>query len=142
MRISDWSSDVCSSDLPKWTHAGYVSGPQRRLAWRVLDAQHFGLAQRRKRVFLVASGRDDVDPAEVLFERKGLYGDSSPDYTPWQDAARAAGARATSPSDYAGLNTAHGKVQVTFGFVGSTTSGPIGVDACRRSVERRGGERC
>src|SRR3546814_1472746 len=57
---------------PKWTHAGYVSGPQRRLAWRVLDAQHFGLAQRRKRVFLVASGRDDVDPAEVLFERKGL----------------------------------------------------------------------
>ena len=50
----------------KWTHAGCVSGPRRRVAWRVLDAQYFGVAQRRKRVFLVASGRDGFDPAEVM----------------------------------------------------------------------------
>ncbi len=61
----------------KWTHAGCVSGPQRRIAWRVLDARYFGVAQRRKRVFLVASGRDDLDPAEVLFEREGLLGNPS-----------------------------------------------------------------
>ncbi len=115
---------------PKWTHAGYVSGPQRRLAWRVLDAQHFGVAQRRKRVFLVASGPDDVDPAEVLFERNGLHGDSSQDYTPWQDAARAAGARAASPGDYAGVNQSYGKATITFGFGGGNTSGPIEVAAC------------
>lgn len=115
---------------PKWTHAGYVSGPQRRLAWRVLDAQHFGLAQRRKRVFLVASGRDDVDPAEVLFERDGLHGDSSQGFAPWQDAARAAGTSIASPSDYAGLNQHYGKARVTFGFGGGNTSGPIGVAAC------------
>src|SRR5690606_20248507 len=37
-----------------WTDAGVVAGPQRCAAWRCLDAQHFGLAQRRKRVFVLA----------------------------------------------------------------------------------------
>ena len=57
---------------------------RRRIAWRVLDAQYFGVAQRRKRVFLVASGGDDLDPAEVLFERAGLLGDSCAGRAPWQ----------------------------------------------------------
>ena len=39
-----------------WTDAGVVDGPGRVAAWRVLDAQHFGLAQRRKRVFVLALG--------------------------------------------------------------------------------------
>ena len=39
-----------------WTHAGVVSGPRRCAAWRILDAQHFGLAQRRRRVFVIARG--------------------------------------------------------------------------------------
>ena len=58
----------------KWTDASCVFGPQRRIAWRVLDAQHFGLPQRRRRVFLVASARD-LDPAEILFERHREAGD-------------------------------------------------------------------
>ena len=61
----------------KWTDAGCVFGPQRRIAWRVLDAQYFGLPQRRRRVFLVASARD-LDPAEILFERHREAGDSAP----------------------------------------------------------------
>jgi DNA (cytosine-5)-methyltransferase 1 len=39
-----------------WTGAGVVDGPSRVAAWRTLDAQHFGLAQRRKRVFVLAKG--------------------------------------------------------------------------------------
>jgi DNA (cytosine-5)-methyltransferase 1 len=39
-----------------WPSAGVVDGPTRVAAWRVLDAQHFGLAQRRKRVFVLARG--------------------------------------------------------------------------------------
>ena len=54
----------------RWTNAGCVFGEQRNIAWRVLDAQFFGVPQRRKRVFLVASA-GDVDPAEILFERQG-----------------------------------------------------------------------
>lgn len=57
----------------RWTHAGVVLGPARRLAWRVLDAQHFGVPQQRRRVYVVASA-GNVDPAEVLFERQGLPG--------------------------------------------------------------------
>ena len=62
----------------KWTNAGMVMGPKRRAAWRVLDAQYFGVAQRRRRVFVVASARDDFDPAEVLFEREGLRRNTPP----------------------------------------------------------------
>jgi len=59
----------------RWTHAGVVLGPARTIAWRVLDAQHFGLAQRRKRVFVVASARAGFDPGEVLLECEGMRGD-------------------------------------------------------------------
>jgi len=50
-----------------WTDAGVVSGPRRCAAWRVLDAQHFGLAQRRRRVFVLArEGAGDWSPADAL----------------------------------------------------------------------------
>lgn len=62
----------------KWTHAGCVSGPQRIIAWRVLDAQFFGVAQRRRRVFVVASARKGFDPAAVLFELDSVRRDSAP----------------------------------------------------------------
>jgi DNA (cytosine-5)-methyltransferase 1 len=39
-----------------WTRAGVVDGPSRCAAWRTLDAQHFGVAQRRQRVFVLALG--------------------------------------------------------------------------------------
>lgn len=62
----------------KWPDAGCVYGPKRTIAWRVLDAQYFGLAQRRRRVFVVASARDGFDPTEVLFEREGPRRDRPP----------------------------------------------------------------
>ncbi|HEY2454104.1 MAG TPA: Dam family site-specific DNA-(adenine-N6)-methyltransferase [Scandinavium sp.] len=62
----------------KWTYAGCVSGPQRNIAWRVLDAQFFGVAQRRRRVFVVAGARKDFDPAAVLFELNSMRRDTPP----------------------------------------------------------------
>lgn len=62
----------------KWTHAGCLSGPERVIAWRVLDAQFFGVAQRRRRVFVVASARKGFDPATVLFELDSVRRDSAP----------------------------------------------------------------
>ncbi|MDR2695170.1 MAG: DNA cytosine methyltransferase [Deltaproteobacteria bacterium] len=62
----------------KWTDAGYVLGPERRIAWRVFDAQYFGLAQRRRRVFLVACPGDGADPRAILFESGGLRRDTPP----------------------------------------------------------------
>lgn len=60
----------------RWPDAGFLTGPQRVAAWRVLDAQHFGLAQRRRRVFVVASAiAGGIDPTKILFERKSVFGD-------------------------------------------------------------------
>ncbi len=61
-----------------WHDAGYVRGPKRTIAWRVLDAQYQGLAQRRRRVFLVAGPRDGFCAEQVLFEFTGLRLDTPP----------------------------------------------------------------
>lgn len=71
----------------RWTDAGCVYGPKRAIAWRVLDAQYFGLAQRRRRVFVVASARSGFDPAAVLFERDSVRRDTAPSRQAGQDAA-------------------------------------------------------
>ncbi len=47
-------------------------------SWRVLDAQFFGVPQRRRRVFLVGHIGDWRGPAKVLFEPEGVYGDPPP----------------------------------------------------------------
>ncbi|RVD76824.1 DNA cytosine methyltransferase [Pseudomonas koreensis] len=74
----------------KWPDAGCVYGPKRTIAWRILDAQYFGLAQRRRRVFVVASARDGFDPTEVLFEREGVRRDTAPRRGEGQDVTGSA----------------------------------------------------
>ena len=75
---------LAGSDRPlvpsrRWTDAGVVAGPRRAVAWRCLDAQYFGLAQRRKRVFVVASPRGgSIHPREILFESQGVRRDTPP----------------------------------------------------------------
>jgi DNA (cytosine-5)-methyltransferase 1 len=71
----------------KWSNAGCVFGPTRTVAWRVLDAQYFGVAQRRRRLFVIASARDDFNPAAVLFEFDGLRRDIAPSRTQRKDVA-------------------------------------------------------
>lgn len=59
--LGTFLAGMVGSDSPlvsrgRWTYAGVVDGPSRCAAWRVLDAQHFGLAQRRERIFVLARG--------------------------------------------------------------------------------------
>jgi DNA (cytosine-5)-methyltransferase 1 len=75
----------------RWTNAGLVLGPKRAVAWRILDAQYFGVAQRRRRVFVVASARDGFDPSQILFEFDGVRRDPAPSREARQDAATDAG---------------------------------------------------
>ena len=74
----------------RWTHAGFVLGPRRSVAWRVLNAECFGLPQRRVRCFVVASARDGFDPSEVLFEPKGGGGNHKAQRKEEEEAAAAA----------------------------------------------------
>ena len=66
-------------DVPDegWGNAGFFRGPVYSVAYRVLDAQFFGVAQRRRRVFVVGH-LGDGRAAQVLFEREGVSGDTPP----------------------------------------------------------------
>lgn len=78
----------------KWTNAGLVCGPARNLAWRVLDAQYFGVAQRRRRVFLVGHSRaGSLRPVKVLLVEPGVRRDSPPSREAGQRAAPTLAAR-------------------------------------------------
>ena len=71
----------------KWGGAGYVLTGKRAVAWRTLDAQYFGVPQRRRRVFVVASARDGIDPCQILFECAGVQRNPAPVGTPGKATA-------------------------------------------------------
>jgi DNA (cytosine-5)-methyltransferase 1 len=69
------------TETGKWPKAGYVCGETRRVGYRILDAQFFGVAQRRRRIFLVAvpcelvaSLGDNACPSEILSLRESMRG--------------------------------------------------------------------
>lgn len=74
-------SEIAETDIPmpnsgKWAKAGMVRSGGCEIGWRVLDAQYFGVPQRRKRIFLVASfGKGCA--GKILFESEGLLGNTS-----------------------------------------------------------------
>ena len=75
-------------DIPrpkKWNHAGGVAGDGWSIAWRVYDAQYWGVPQRRKRIYLVADFGSER-AGEILFEREGVSGDSQESRAPWEGA--------------------------------------------------------
>lgn len=76
--------------VPKWTKHGHITGRCRTVAWCVKDAKYFGVAQRRRRVFLVACAGAGIDPGAVLFESGSMCRDTPPSRTPWEATAGAA----------------------------------------------------
>jgi DNA (cytosine-5)-methyltransferase 1 len=62
----------------KWGSEGVALGPRGLVEWSVLDAQFFGLAQRRERVFVVLDTGNWSDRGPVLVEPESLRGDSPP----------------------------------------------------------------
>ena len=73
IRIADYRLSIPRPASGRWESAGAVLGNQCSIAWRVLDAQYWGVAQRRRRIFLVADFASDSAPA-ILFEPDSLYG--------------------------------------------------------------------
>ena len=71
------------------------------VAWRVLDAQYFGVPQRRKRVFIVGRRSADSSSAEVLFKREGLRRNLTSSKPQGQDATGST-ARSFGQSSFAG----------------------------------------
>ena len=62
----------------RWANAGLAELPECQIAWRVLDAQYWGVPQRRRRIFLVADFATDGRCAgEILFEPQGMSRDTA-----------------------------------------------------------------
>ena len=70
----------------KWANAGNIVGDGFSLAWRVLDAQFWGVPQRRKRIYLVADFAGG-SAGKILFESEGVSGYSAEGFRAWQGAA-------------------------------------------------------
>lgn len=79
--------------VPKngWPTSGCIVGDEWSLAWRVLDAQFWGVPQRRRRIALVADFAGQSAP-EILFEREIVSGDSEPGEAPREGTSGAAAA--------------------------------------------------
>lgn len=60
----------------KWPNSGLIRGNTRNVAWRVLDAKFFGLPQQRRRLYVIAGGKD-FHPEDVLFE---IHENELPEY--------------------------------------------------------------
>ena len=89
VRIKDSSCHVPRPDAGRWGPAGAaILGDKFSLAWRVLDAQFWGVAQRRRRIFLVADFGGLTAP-EILFKQDSLPGDPAAGGGEGQGAAAA-----------------------------------------------------
>jgi DNA (cytosine-5)-methyltransferase 1 len=83
-----WGLTGALPDVPDggWRTGGVVVGPKRTAVWRLLDARYFGVAQRRRRVFVVA-GPGDLCGPEILFESESCGGDHRPSAAAGQEVA-------------------------------------------------------
>ena len=72
----------------RWANAGEIVAEDFSLAWRVFDAQYWGVPQRRKRIYLVADFAGG-SAGKILFESEGVSGYTPQGFRPWQGAAGA-----------------------------------------------------
>ena len=86
VKIADETATVPLPPKSKWANAGCIMGDSYSIAWRTLDAQYWGVPQRRKRIYLVADFGGNTAP-QILFERKGLSRDFKESRETWQGAA-------------------------------------------------------
>ena len=87
-RIADSSLSVPGPPAGRWEPAGAILGEGFSIAWRVLDAQYWGVPQRRKRIFLVADFGGHTAP-KILFEQESLPGYTAARSGTGQEAAHA-----------------------------------------------------
>ena len=112
----------------RWANAGMVRGRGVDLAWCVYDAQYFGTAQRRRRIFLIADFRGERT-GEILFVPKSLSGYFAAGGTPRQGPA----AYAQSGAGTAGAGIDGYNAQMT-GHVAATLGTNCGMSTGRNGV--------
>ena len=113
VHIKDSTCHVPRPDTGRWESAGAaILGDQFSLAWRVLDAQYWGVAQRRRRIFLVADFGGLTAP-KILFEQERLLGDPAEGQGQGKGVTTTAG---NSSADSGGSRVAEEKEVDIFAF--------------------------
>ncbi len=84
--VKEPSAHVPMPEKGKWRRAGSIVGDGYSIAWRSLDAQYWGVPQRRRRIYLVADFGGEC-AGKVLFESEGLSGYSAARFGTWQRTA-------------------------------------------------------
>ena len=105
----------------RWASAGMVRTGQKEIAWRILDAQYFGVAQRRRRLLLIFCARDG-SPSSILFEREGVR---------WNPPARGKEGQGTSgfsPTGFGKYSEELGTLRANGGDLGGGSETIIGFD--------------
>ena len=104
-------SALLDADIPmprsgRWATAGVARTGCTEVSWRILDAQYFGLAQRRRRLFVVV-GFGDRSSSEVLFEREGVRWNTAPSRETGKEVAYSLRANPSHSGDKGdgGINT-------------------------------------
>ena len=117
-----------------WAYADSHIGDGWSVAYRVFDAQYWGVPQRRRRIYLVADFGGQC-AREILFKREGLRGYFTQGRTPWQrittDVERSIGA---DDSERTTLNKDNAPIIYTRGYGGNTTQ-----DGISPTIEARAG---
>ena len=106
VRVAEPTAAIPRPPKSKWTNAGCIMGNGWSVAWRVFDAQFWGVPQRRRRIALVADFGGNAAP-EILFERKSLSGDTESGKEKKETASACAGCsieKTGTISEYYGIS--------------------------------------
>ena len=82
--------DISVPKPAKWEKTGEIVAENFSLAYRTVDAQYWGVPQRRMRIYLVADFTG-ASASKILFESEGVSGYSAESFRAWQEAARSFG---------------------------------------------------
>ena len=85
-RIKEAGVSILAPDKNKWAKSGLITGNDWSLAWRTMDAQYWGVPQRRLRISLVLDLTGGC-AGKILFEPESLRGHFAPGITPGQATA-------------------------------------------------------
>ena len=133
IKIAEPTATVPAPDKNGWPYADAYMGDGWSLAYRTLDAQHWGVPQRRRRIYLVADFRGER-AAKVLFEREGLRGYFAEGRTPWKGTA--ADAQGCAHADDRAGEGFDRYNQCLTGNISATLRAPDGGDNCACVIER------
>ena len=134
-KIADKNAVIPRPPKGKWTTSGCIMGDRWSVAWRVFDAQFWGVPQRRRRIALVADFGGQCAP-EILFERKGVSGYYPQGKTPWQGSARAAacGTRKTGTGELVCMATQQGGAEIRTDDCAPTLTAAAGMSGNNQPV--------